>query len=344
MLSEIIKSKGVLIIAEVGQAHEGSLGFAHYYIDAAAKAGADIVKFQTHMAHAESTMNEPWRVKFSYEDEYRYDYWKRMEFTEEQWAGLKKHAEEKGLMFMSTPFSLEAAELLDRIGISIWKVSSGEVNDPWLMEKLLSTGKPIIFSTGMSTMEAICNYAAQLEKKKIEYAILQCTSMYPVLPKDVGLNVIDDLKKKYQVPIGLSDHSGTIYPALAAVSRGASIIEAHICMSKNDFGPDVKASLTVEEFQKMTEGVRAISEMLANPVDKDKLAGELSRSSQIFSKSVCAKRRIEKGEILTRDMLILKKPCIGIPAKEVETILGKKVTKAYEQDEFIERKYLEDEA
>ncbi|MGC8917653.1 MAG: N-acetylneuraminate synthase family protein, partial [Thermoanaerobaculum sp.] len=112
-----------LVIAEVAQAHDGSLGLAHAFIDAAADAGASAIKFQTHIAAAESTLGEPWRVKFSPQDRTRYDYWRRMEFTEEQWVGLREHAEERGLYFLSSPFSVEAVELLERVGVAAWKVA-----------------------------------------------------------------------------------------------------------------------------------------------------------------------------------------------------------------------------
>ena len=130
------------IIAEVAQAHDGSLGMAHAYIDAIANAGADAVKFQTHIASAESTPGEPWRVKFSQQDATRYDYWKRMEFTEEQWQGLKKHADERGLKFLSSPFSVEAVELLTRVGVAAWKVASGEVSNVRCLIASLPRGYP----------------------------------------------------------------------------------------------------------------------------------------------------------------------------------------------------------
>ncbi|MGI9463747.1 MAG: N-acetylneuraminate synthase family protein, partial [Aestuariivirgaceae bacterium] len=143
------------IIAEVAQAHDGSLGTAHAYIDAAATAGADAVKFQTHIAAAESTPHEPWRVKFSDQDETRYDYWKRMEFTPEQWAGLKRHADDAGLMFLSSAFSLEAVELLKKIGIAGWKVASGEITNLDMVSAMSATGQPMLISTGMSDFDEI---------------------------------------------------------------------------------------------------------------------------------------------------------------------------------------------
>ena len=135
---------GVLIIAEVAQAHDGSLGMVHAYIDAVANAGVDAVKFQTHIAAAESTLQEPWRVKFSLQDNTRYDYWKRMEFTEEQWGELRKHADEKGLKFLSSPFSLEAVELLLRVDVAGWKVASGEVSNTPMLERMAASGLPVL--------------------------------------------------------------------------------------------------------------------------------------------------------------------------------------------------------
>ncbi len=324
----------VMVIGEIAQAHDGSLGNAHAFIDAIADAGADVVKFQTHIAAAESTAEEPWRVKFSFEDDTRYDYWERMEFTEEQWKGLKEHAEERGLIFLSTPFSVEAAKMLDRLGMEMWKISSGEVSDPWLLDFILSTGKPIIFSTGMSTEEEIEKYAKKLEAANAEYALLQCTTNYPVAPERVGLNILEKYIEKYPIA-GLSDHSGEIWPSIAAVTMGARIIEVHVCKSRYDFGPDTKASLTPEKLGEMISGIRFITQMKDNPVDKDAVSSELSRNSKIFAKSVCAKQDLSAGTVLCKEALALKKPANGIPAMEVDSILGKKINRDVKADEFI---------
>ena len=141
------------MIAEVAQAHDGSLGCAHAYIDAAAQAGADAVKFQTHIASEESTLDEPWRVKFSRQDETRYDYWKRMEFSSTQWKELFLHCKERNVEFISSPFSLEAVELLYDIGMRLWKIASGEIYNPMLIDAVLDTNIPVVYSTGMSSIE-----------------------------------------------------------------------------------------------------------------------------------------------------------------------------------------------
>src|SRR5574341_1605298 len=172
-----------LIIGEVAQAHDGSLGMAHAFIDAIANAGADAVKFQTHIAAAESTPGEPWRVKLSPQDATRYDYWKRMEFTEEQWGGLARHASERGLIFLSSAFSFEAVDLLNRIGVTAWKVGAGETTNLPMIERMARTGKPVILSSGMSTWAEMDAAVECVRKHEAPVAALQCTTAYPCPPE-----------------------------------------------------------------------------------------------------------------------------------------------------------------
>jgi N,N'-diacetyllegionaminate synthase len=276
-----------LIVAEVGQAHEGSLGQAHAYIDAIAQAGADAVKFQCHIAEAESTPDEPWRVPPEWpQDESRYAYWKRMEFTQEQWWSLAEHAKAAGLIFLCSPFSVEAVRLLDPM-VPAWKVSSGEVGNEALIHELYHSGKPVILSSGMSTDEetwtVLRRFLAAPSRSPI--AVLQCTSLYPCPPEKVGLNVLVDTYASGESwrswPVGLSDHSGTIWPALAAVTLGASIVEVHVCFSKAEFGFDVESSITIDELTRLVEGVRFI-EKAKTPVDKDQMARELEPMRRLF--------------------------------------------------------------
>ncbi|MDX1644485.1 MAG: N-acetylneuraminate synthase family protein, partial [Thermoanaerobaculia bacterium] len=171
-----IEHRQPLVIAEIAQAHDGSLGTAHAMIDAAAAAGADGVKFQTHIADAESTPSEPWRVRFSEQDETRYDYWKRMEFSADQWDSLRRHAERAGLAFLSSPFSLRAVELLESIGLRAWKVASGELASDDLLTAIAATGKPVLLSTGMSPLAEIDRAVEVLRRSDAPLAVLQCTS------------------------------------------------------------------------------------------------------------------------------------------------------------------------
>lgn len=324
-----------LIIAEVAQTHDGSLGQAHAFIDAVARTGADAVKFQTHIASAESTVNEPWRVKFSPQDASRYDYWRRMEFSKEQWAGLKKHAEDHGLLFLSSPFSPEAFELLDEIGVAVWKIASGEVGNSYLLKKIIETGKPLILSSGMSDWRELDEAVAQIAAKENPFAVVQCTSAYPCPPEKIGLNVMQILRERYDCPSGLSDHSGKIYAGLAAAALGAEILEIHVTLSREMFGPDVPSSITTHELAQLTEGVREIEKMLASPVDKKDSAEELKTLRKIFTKSIYAGEFLPAGTVLDEKHLKLKKPGNGIPAGHLPNLLGQKLRRNLQADELL---------
>ena len=281
-----------LIIAEIAQAHDGSLGTAHAYIDAVAAAGAGAVKFQTHIAAAESTPAEPWRVKFSPQDATRYQYWERMQFTAEQWAGLKQHAVERGLEFLSSPFSVEAADLLERIGVRAWKLASGEFNNLPLLERILATRLPVLMSTGMSTLGEIDRLAARIREAGVALTVMQCTSAYPCGPADIGLNLIPFFRERYQCAVGLSDHSGTIYPGLAGAAIGLDALEVHVTFSRECFGPDVAASITTAELRELVKGIRYIETMRASPVVKDDMASRLDPMRRLFTRSIVARTEI----------------------------------------------------
>jgi N,N'-diacetyllegionaminate synthase len=325
------------LIAEVAQAHDGSLGAAHAYIDAAANAGVDAVKFQTHIAEAESTLDEPFRIKFSRQDETRYAYWKRMEFSPEQWAGLAAHAQERKLVFLSSAFSVAAVKLLKKLGMAAWKVGSGEVGTRDLLDAMLAAGGPILLSTGMSNYAEIGEVVARLRGRGAELALFQCTSRYPVSLAEVGLNVIGELRQRFTCPAGLSDHSGRIYPALAAMAQGADMIEAHIVFDKRMFGPDTPASLTVAEFKHIAQARDAIAQMLAHPVDKDRMAGDLAQTRAMFGKSVALLRSLPAGTVLARDMLTVKKPGTGIPAAEIDSLIGRRLKRDADAQRLLSR-------
>lgn len=328
-----------LIIGEVAQTHDGSLGLAHAFVDAIAKAGADAVKFQTHIAEAESRPDEPWRVKFSRQDETRYEYWKRMEFSAAQWAGLKAHAEELGLLFLSSPFSVEAFDLLTGIGTGVWKVASGEIGNTVLLDRMIGTGAPMILSSGMSSWEELDAAVKAVRKNGNAFALLQCTSAYPCPPEKTGLNLLDEFRSRFGCPVGLSDHSGSIYAGLAAAALGAEVLELHVTLSREMFGPDVPASVTNTELAEMVRGVRVIEKMIANPVDKAEMAVELEPLREIFTKSICAGSALAAGTTVTEEHLRLKKPGGGLPVSEMGRILGRRLKKDVRKDEYI---FLED--
>jgi N,N'-diacetyllegionaminate synthase len=332
-LQQQSKTASATLIAEVAQAHDGSLGMAHAFIDAAATAGVNAIKFQTHIASEESTLSEPWRVKFSKQDETRYDYWKRMEFSAEQWAGLKQHAEDKGLTFLSSAFSLAAVDLLRNLGMSAWKVASGELTNLPLIAHMASDGKPVMLSTGMSPHSEIDAAVAVVQKTKSPLAIFQCTTQYPSPPESIGLNMLDELRARHSCAVGLSDHSGTIYPALAAVAAyNAQLIEVHLTLSRDMFGPDVVASVTPAEMKQLVDGIRFIESMAANPAQKNTLDPRTAPMRQIFFKSVVPLDDLKAGTVLQRDMLGLKKPGTGIPAAKLEIIIGRTLKRAITKD------------
>jgi len=324
-----------IISGEIAQAHDGSLGMAHAYIDAIANAGANAVKFQTHIASAESTPSEPWRVKFSLQDATRYDYWRRMEFSEEQWHGLKKHASERGLLFLSSPFSIEAAELLTRVGVAAWKIASGEVSNAPMLECMAKSGLPFLLSTGMSPLAEIDAAVKWIKARDLPLVVLQCTSAYPCPPEKVGLNLIPFFRERYGCAIGLSDHSGTIYPGLAAVTVGIAVLEVHVTLNREMFGPDVPVSVTTAELRQLVEGVRFIEKVLANPVDKDALAREASPMRDLFTKSVVARQDLPAGTVLAEAHLAVKKPGTGIPANRLREFVGRRLRRNLAKDEQL---------
>ena len=323
------------IIAEIGQAHEGSLGILYSYIDAIAQTGVDAVKFQMHIAEAESSEHEPFRVKFSLEDKTRFDYWKRMGFSLDQWKGIKQHCESVGLDFICSPFSNLAVDWLEEIGVEQYKIGSGEVNNFLILEKIAQTGKPIIISSGMSSYEELDQTVAFLKQRNVTFSILQCTTAYPTQPEQYGLNVIQELKERYNVPIGFSDHSARIETGIAATVLGAAILEFHVVFDRNIFGPDAKSSLTIAETKELVVAVRNIKTALENPIDK-KWNENFKDLKQIFEKSLAINKDLPKNHILTFNDLEAKKPKgFGIDASQFGAIIGKKLTFDKRQWDFL---------
>lgn len=320
------------IIAEVAQAHDGSLNMAHAFLDAAAEAGADAIKFQTHIAAAESTPAEQWRVQFSRQDATRYDYWRRMEFGAEQWAGLRAHAHQRGLLFLSTPFSPQAADLLDRIGVDAWKIASGEVSNLALLEHLATMPRALLISTGMSPWAEIDSAVAAAQRLRLPYALFQCTSIYPTPAEKIGLNVIGEMRARYACPVGLSDHTGRRETAIGAAALGIDMLEVHVAFHRRMFGPDVIASLTFDELAETVRMVRFIETARQHPVDKDTVAAELAPMRALFNKSIVAAHDLPAGAVLTAADLAIKKPGTGLPAARLKDVIGRQLKQALARD------------
>lgn len=325
----------VFIIAEIAQAHNGSLDTVFKYIDAIGKTGVDAIKFQTHIAHAESSIHEPFRVKFSDQDATRYDYWKRMEFTKEEWVSIKLRCEAAGLEFMSSPFSNAAVDLLEEIGVERYKIGSGEVNNFLLLEKIAQTGKPIILSSGMSSLEELDKTVAFLKERKVDFSILQCTTSYPTPAERYGLNVIQELKDRYQVAVGYSDHSADIGTCIAAAALGAEILEFHAVFSRSDFGPDALSSLEMDEITQLVKSVRNITLSRKHPIDKS-TNSQYAELKRIFEKSLAVNKDLPQGHLISFEDLEAKKPKgFGIDASEFTDVIGKQTLRAMKQWDFI---------
>lgn len=323
------------IIAEIGQAHNGSLDIAHTYIDVLAQTGVDAIKFQTHIAEAESSIYEPFRVKFSDQDATRFDYWKRMEFTIEEWKGLKVHCDEKGIEFMSSPFSNAAVDLLEEVGVKRYKIGSGEVANFLLLERITRTRKPVILSSGMSSFHELDGAVKFLRTKGVDITILQCTTAYPTMPDNYGLNVINELKTRYNVPIGFSDHSAKIETCIAAAALGAEVFEVHAVLNKQVFGPDTTSSLTIPEIEMLVKAIHNITAALKAPVDKNS-TDKYSELKLIFEKSLAVNKNLKKGHVLRFDDMEAKKPANqGISASKFKEVIGETLNNDLKQWDFL---------
>lgn len=325
-----------MIIAEIGQAHDASVGILHSYIDALANTGVDAIKFQTHIAEAESSRFETFRVPFSYVDKTRFDYWKRMELTTSQWVEVKDHCHKVGLQFISSPFSCMAVDVLEEAGVDKYKIGSGEVTNLLMLEKIATTGKPVILSSGMSTLEELDAAVSVFRQKSVELAVLQCTTAYPTAPQQWGLHIINQLKDRYNIPVGLSDHSGDIFACIAATALGADLLEFHVVFDKRMFGPDAKASLEIDEVEKLVSGVKQIRTSLQNTFSKDGLAENMCGLKQLFGKSLCVNKSLAAGHAITLEDLEAKKPSgYGITPADFKSIIGKKLNKGLNQWDFL---------
>ena len=320
----------VYVIAEAGMNHDGSLGNAIRMVEVASEAGADAVKFQLHDAAAESTRDAPSPPYFQHES--RWEYFQRTAFTDDQWRTLREACDRAGIDFVCAPFSLEALERLERIGVARYKIGSGEVTNLDLVRAAAATGKPVLVSSGMSTWEEL---DAAVDAAGEHVIVLQCTSAYPTPPERVGLNLIAELRKRYGKPVGFSDHSLGPHAAFAAVALGAEIVEKHFTLSKEMYGPDAALALEPHELEELVDGIREISDILAAPVDKDAEAGALADMKAIFEKSVVSSREIPAGAVISREMLAVKKPGTGIPARRLDEVVGLRARRSIPADSVL---------
>ncbi|WP_268123038.1 N-acetylneuraminate synthase family protein [Roseivirga pacifica] len=331
----------VYIIAEIGNSHEGSLGLAKKFAESAARCGVDCIKFQTHMFEAESLPNAPNPPYFK--DETRQEYFDRTAFNTKQWAELKRFIEEDlGLDFMSSPFSLEAVDLLESIGVESFKIASGEVTNLPLLEKVARTGKKVYLSSGMSNWAELDQAVDTLRQSGCkDLLVFQCTSEYPCPPEQAGLNAMVEMKNRYQCEVGYSDHTLGLAVPLSAVVMGASVIEKHFVLSKDMYGSDAKNATEPAEFGRLVSEIRAMEQALSHTVDKDKKAAGLQSMKWTFEKSIVAARDLSKGTEIIMDDLAFKKPGNGINANQFKLVLGKTLKTDLSKNEQLSFEILE---
>lgn len=332
------KGENILIIAEAGVNHNGSLDMAKKLAEKAKWSGADIVKFQTFQTGnlvSKNAEKAEYQKKSTNNKESQMQMLKKLELTYDEFKELFEYCKSIDIIPLSTPFDLESIDFLDKtLGVPFWKIPSGEItNLPYLI-KIARTKKSVILSTGMSTMQEIQDAVALLrEYGTDDITLLHCNTEYPTPYRDANLNAIKTLKDYFKVSVGYSDHTIGIEVPIAAAAMGAEIIEKHFTLSKDLDGPDHKSSLEPEELKRMIESIRNIEDAYGDGVKEP----SLSEKKNIIAarKSIVAGKRIKKGEIFTEDNLAVKRPGNGISPMKWFEIIGTKAKKDYVEDEQI---------
>lgn len=320
-------------ISEVAQAHDGSMLMAHSMIESSKKAGFDAVKFQAHFAEHESSREEKFRIQLPYlADKSRYEYWKRMEFDYHQLCELYSHSKDLDLDHICSPFSEYAVDVLEKAGVDVYKIGSGEFYNLQLIELVLKTNKKVFISTGMSSWDEINKMNSYLKEfYPREYSnviFFHCTTSYPCPIEKIGIKNISKLKASICADkVGFSDHSGNSSTILAGYFAGANFFEFHTIFSKDIIGFDSSSSITFNEAGKLIQEIKYIELLNSISDDKDKISETLTDLKLNFSKSLYLKMDLAKGTKLEKFHLQLKKPAIGIPFEKIELVLGRKLNK-----------------
>ncbi len=326
-----------LIIAEAGVNHNGKISLIYKLIDAAVNAGADAVKFQTFVAEKIIScfaQKAEYQKNNTNNAESQLDMVKKLEIPLNDFKKVKKYCIEKNILFLSTPFDFESIDALEELDMPIYKIPSGEItNLPYLI-KIASLGKPVILSTGMSTLDEVESALKILKSNGAgEISLLHCNTEYPTPYEDVNLLAMNTLKQRFGVKVGYSDHTLGIEVPIAAVALGAQIIEKHFTLDKNMEGPDHKASLEPNELKKMVDSIRIIEKTLGNG-EKIPTKSE-SKNIDIARKSIVAKINIMAGDTFSEENITAKRPGNGISPMKWFEVLGKTATKNFEEDELI---------
>lgn len=329
--------KKVFIIAEAGVNHNGDIALAKRLIDEGAKAGVDAVKFQTFKAEtlvSKSAKKAEYQKNTTNVEESQFEMLKKLELDYGVHEELMSYAQNKGVMFLSSAFDLESIDLLRELGISLFKVPSGEITNLPYLRKIAQTGKQIVLSTGMSTLADIEKALEVLrENGAQDITVLHCNTEYPTPMKDVNLSAMNSIQNAFKLPVGYSDHTIGIEIPIAAVALGAEMIEKHFTLDKTMEGPDHKASLEPEELKAMVDAIRNIEVALGHGVKQ--LSESEKKNMTIARKSLVAKNNISIGEVFSEDNLTIKRPGTGLSPMEWDNVIGTISRKNYEVDEVI---------
>ncbi|MDA3894012.1 MAG: N-acetylneuraminate synthase [Salinivirgaceae bacterium] len=334
-----MQNESVFIIAEAGVNHDGNIETAKKLIDAAKYAGADAVKFQSFTAKAivvSNAQKAEYQTKNTGNDESQFDMLKRLELSYDDHRTLMDYCKKTGIRFLSSPFDLDSIMLLNKLGLDIFKIPSGEITNYPYLEAIGRLNKAVILSTGMAYLHEVKDayellINAGTEKSKI--SLLHANTEYPSPFSDVNLLAMQSLKHAFNVNVGYSDHTIGITVPIAAVAMGANIIEKHFTLEKNASGPDHKASLNPEELKQMVIAIRQTEAALGSAVKKPS-ASEIT-NLPIVRKSIVAKKTIREGELFTEDNITTKRPATGINPMQWKQIIGKKAKRDYKTDDFI---------
>lgn len=333
-----------LIIAEAGVNHNGNFELAKQLVDKAVEGGADIVKFQT--CKAENVISR-YADKAEYqkvttgEADSQLEMVRKLMLTYEEYGKLKEYCDEKGIEFLSTAFDLPSVDYLHSIGMRRWKIPSGEITNLPLLIKIAKLGEPIIMSTGMSELSEVADAIKVLKENGAgEITILHCTTEYPAPYEDVNLKAIDTMKETFGLPVGYSDHTKGLEIPVAAVARGACVIEKHFTLDRNMEGPDHKASIEPDELKQMVDMIRHVEVAIGDGVKK--VSPSELKNQDIARKSIIAKTAIKAGDVFTEENITTKRPGSGINPMKWFDLLGKTAKHDYQEDYLIEEDELND--
>jgi N-acetylneuraminate synthase/N,N'-diacetyllegionaminate synthase len=328
--------RSVIVVAEAGVNHCGSLGRALRMVDEAARAGADAIKFQTYIAEKVASNRAPradYQVKTA-RGKTQLEMLKSLELSRKDFVWISRRARMRGIVFFSTPFDYESVDLLEALEVPAYKVGSGEITNLPFLEYMAKKAKPIIVSTGMSYLDEVGDAVSAIRKQGNDrIVLLHCVSSYPADPAESNLRAMQTLREAFGVPVGFSDHTTGIEVALAAAALGAVIIEKHFTLSRRLPGPDQKASLEPKEFKKMVEGIRLVERAQGSSVKEP--TKEEQKMRLIARRSIVASIDIREGQLITEDAVNLKRPGTGIQPRELSLLIGKRATRDIKRDEVL---------